>query len=112
MYCTFHETLNVRSAPATSKKPQHCEHRLDPFSAFGTFNLAQGVAKLGPKAIIMFFAGTIGVVVGGPFAVWFMGMGMCAYSRMLGPFFVPDRKGFISFPCHLPSLSLCEGILC
>ena len=29
----------------------------------------KGIAKLGPKAIIMFFAGTIGIIIGGPIAI-------------------------------------------
>lgn len=29
----------------------------------------KGIAKLGPKAIIMFFAGTLGIIVGGPIAI-------------------------------------------
>lgn len=29
----------------------------------------KGIAKLGPKAIIMFFAGTIGIILGGPIAI-------------------------------------------
>jgi len=29
----------------------------------------KGISKLGPKAIIMFFAGTLGIIVGGPIAI-------------------------------------------
>lgn len=29
----------------------------------------KGIAKLGPKAIIMFFAGTLGIILGGPIAI-------------------------------------------
>lgn len=32
----------------------------------------EGLKKLGPKAVIMFFAGTIGIVLGGPIALWLM----------------------------------------
>ncbi len=32
------------------------------------------ILKLGPKALIMFLTGTVGVIVGGPFAVWLVGM--------------------------------------
>lgn len=30
----------------------------------------KGIIKLGPKAVIMFAAGTVGIVVGGPLAIW------------------------------------------
>ncbi|MCC5937502.1 MAG: DUF819 family protein [Lunatimonas sp.] len=30
----------------------------------------KGILKLGPKAVIMFFAGSMGIVVGGPLALW------------------------------------------
>ena len=33
----------------------------------------KGIYNLGPKAIIMFFAATAGIVVGGPLALWIMG---------------------------------------
>ena len=33
----------------------------------------KGIYNLGPKAIIMFFAATLGIVVGGPLALWFVG---------------------------------------
>lgn len=32
------------------------------------------IVRLGPKALIMFFAGTVGVVVGGPLAVWLISL--------------------------------------
>ncbi len=32
------------------------------------------ILKLGPKALIMFLTGTVGVILGGPFAVWLVGM--------------------------------------
>jgi len=32
------------------------------------------IVKLGPKALIMFLTGTVGVILGGPFAVWLVGM--------------------------------------
>ncbi len=32
------------------------------------------VFRLGPKALIMFFTGTAGVIIGGPLALWIMGM--------------------------------------
>jgi len=31
-----------------------------------------GILKLGPKALIMFFTGTVGIVIGGPIAIWLM----------------------------------------
>ncbi|MFK8046650.1 MAG: DUF819 domain-containing protein [Crocinitomicaceae bacterium] len=31
-----------------------------------------GILKLGPKALIMFFTATIGIVIGGPIAIWVM----------------------------------------
>lgn len=34
----------------------------------------KGIARLGWRAIVMFLSGTLGVMFGGPFAVWFMGM--------------------------------------
>lgn len=34
----------------------------------------QAILRLGPKAIIMFLAGTAGVIIGGPIAVWVVGM--------------------------------------
>ena len=33
----------------------------------------KGILNLGPKALIMFFAATLGVVVGGPLALWIVG---------------------------------------
>ena len=33
----------------------------------------KGIYNLGPKAIMMFFAATVGIVVGGPFALWLVG---------------------------------------
>ncbi len=33
----------------------------------------KGIINLGPKALIMFFAATLGVVIGGPFALWLVG---------------------------------------
>lgn len=33
-----------------------------------------GVMKLGPKALIMFFTGTLGIVLGGPLALWATGI--------------------------------------
>lgn len=32
------------------------------------------ILKLGPKALIMFLTGTVGVILGGPLAVWLVGM--------------------------------------
>ena len=32
----------------------------------------KGIIDLGPKAIIMFLAGTVGIVIGGPLAVFFV----------------------------------------
>ena len=32
------------------------------------------IMKLGPKALIMFLTGTVGVILGGPLAVWLVGM--------------------------------------
>lgn len=32
------------------------------------------IIKLGPKALIMFLTGTVGVILGGPFAVWVVGL--------------------------------------
>ncbi len=32
------------------------------------------IVKLGPKALIMFLTGTVGVILGGPFAVWAVGL--------------------------------------
>lgn len=34
----------------------------------------QGILRLGPKAVVMFFTGTIGVVLGGPIAVFIVAM--------------------------------------
>lgn len=34
----------------------------------------RGIARLGPKAVIMFLAGTVGVILGGPIALWLMGL--------------------------------------
>ena len=34
----------------------------------------QAVKKLGPKAIIMFFAGTFGIIIGGPVALYIIGL--------------------------------------
>jgi len=34
----------------------------------------KGVFKLGPKALIMFFTGTLGIVIGGPIALYIVGM--------------------------------------
>jgi uncharacterized membrane protein len=34
----------------------------------------QAIMKLGPRALVMFLTGTVGVVAGGPFAVWIVGM--------------------------------------
>ncbi|HIP37264.1 MAG TPA: DUF819 family protein [Crocinitomix sp.] len=31
-----------------------------------------GIIKLGPKALIMFFTGTVGIIIGGPIAIWIM----------------------------------------
>ena len=33
----------------------------------------KGILGLGPKALIMFFAATIGIIVGGPIALWLVG---------------------------------------
>jgi uncharacterized membrane protein len=33
-----------------------------------------GILKLGPKALIMFFTGTIGIIIGGPIAIWLMSL--------------------------------------
>jgi uncharacterized membrane protein len=33
----------------------------------------KAVMKLGPKALIMFFTGTLGIVIGGPIALWIVG---------------------------------------
>ncbi len=33
-----------------------------------------GILRLGPKAIIMFLVGTVSVVIGGPIALWLMGL--------------------------------------
>ena len=33
----------------------------------------KGIYNLGPKAIMMFFAATVGIFVGGPFALWLVG---------------------------------------
>ena len=33
----------------------------------------KGIYNLGPKAIVMFFAATLGIVMGGPLALWIMG---------------------------------------
>ena len=35
----------------------------------------KGIYNLGPKAIVMFFAATIGIVVGGPLALWLVSTG-------------------------------------
>jgi len=32
----------------------------------------KGLVKLGPKALIMFFTGTVGIILGGPIALWIM----------------------------------------
>lgn len=34
----------------------------------------QAIKKLGPKAIIMFFAGTVGIIIGGPVALYTIGL--------------------------------------
>ena len=34
----------------------------------------KGVVNLGPKALIMFFTATVGIVIGGPIALWISGM--------------------------------------
>ncbi|MBL4658203.1 MAG: DUF819 family protein [Flavobacteriales bacterium] len=34
----------------------------------------KGIIGLGPKALIMFFTATIGIIVGAPLALWFVGM--------------------------------------
>ncbi len=31
-----------------------------------------GILKLGPKALTMFFTGTVGIIIGGPIAIWIM----------------------------------------
>jgi uncharacterized membrane protein len=31
-----------------------------------------GILKLGPKALTMFFTGTVGIIIGGPIAIWVM----------------------------------------
>ena len=31
-----------------------------------------GILKLGPKALIMFFTATVGIIIGGPIAIWIM----------------------------------------
>ncbi|MEB2777160.1 DUF819 family protein [Algoriphagus sp. D3-2-R+10] len=41
----------------------------------------KGISKLGPKAIIMFFSGTLGIILGGPLALFTVG------------FFFPDLLG-------------------
>jgi len=33
-----------------------------------------GILKLGPKALIMFFTGTVGIIIGGPIAIWLMSL--------------------------------------
>ena len=35
----------------------------------------KGIYNLGPKAIVMFFAATLGIVVGGPLALWLVSIG-------------------------------------
>ena len=35
----------------------------------------KGIYNLGPKAIVMFFAATLGIVVGGPLALWLVSTG-------------------------------------
>lgn len=32
----------------------------------------KGIIRMGPKAIIMFLAGTFGIIIGGPISLWFM----------------------------------------
>ena len=34
----------------------------------------KGIVNLGPKSLIMFFTATVGIVLGGPFAVWIVSM--------------------------------------
>ena len=34
----------------------------------------KGIVRLGPKALIMFFTGTVGIIIGGPIAVWLMSL--------------------------------------
>lgn len=34
----------------------------------------KGIVNLGPKSLIMFFTATVGIVLGGPFAVWVMSL--------------------------------------
>ncbi|MEX2513696.1 MAG: DUF819 family protein [Cyclobacteriaceae bacterium] len=41
----------------------------------------KGILKLGPKAIIMFFTGTFGIILGGPVALYFVSM---VYPEALG----------------------------
>ena len=33
----------------------------------------KGIFNLGPKALIMFFTATVGIIVGGPLALWLIG---------------------------------------
>ena len=33
----------------------------------------KGIINLGPKALIMFFAATLGIIIGGPLALWLVG---------------------------------------
>ena len=33
-----------------------------------------GIARLGPKLLIIFFTATVGIILGGPFAVWIVGL--------------------------------------
>jgi uncharacterized membrane protein len=41
----------------------------------------KGIMRLGPKALIMFFAATIGIVIGGPIALW---LGLKLFPEFIG----------------------------
>jgi uncharacterized membrane protein len=45
----------------------------------------RGILRLGPKALIMFLAGTLGVLIGGPVALWIMGSINPSLLADLGP---------------------------